>query len=69
MAGSNASRYLFLFLVGLMVGVVGVVMVMRAVDARTDHFPESAMRVMAWHMQCPDEWGPRSVAARGVTPG
>jgi len=50
MAGSNASRYLFLFLVGLMVGVVGVVMVMRAVDARTDHFPESAMRVMAWHM-------------------
>ena len=49
MAGT-ASRYLFLFLIGLVVGIVGVVMVMRAVDARSDHFPESVMHVMAWHM-------------------
>jgi cytochrome c556 len=49
MAG-NASRYLFLFLIGLVVGIVGAVMAMRAIDARTNHFPESVMRVMAWHM-------------------
>ena len=49
MAG-NASRYLFLFLIGLVVGIVGAVMVARAIDARSDHFPESVMRVMAWHM-------------------
>ena len=49
MAG-NASRYLFLFLIGLVAGIVGAVMAMRAIDARTNHFPESVMRVMAWHM-------------------
>jgi cytochrome c556 len=49
MAG-NASRYLFLFLIGLVVGIVGVVMAMRAIDARSDHFPESVMHVQAWHM-------------------
>ena len=49
MAG-NASRYLFLFLIGLVAGVVGAVMVVRAIDARSDHFPESVMHVMAWHM-------------------
>lgn len=50
MAGSSASRYLFLFLIGLVVGIVGAVMVARAIDARTDHFPENVMGVMAWHM-------------------
>ena len=49
MAG-NASRYLFLFLIGLVVGIVGVVMAMRAIDARANHFPESVMHVQAWHM-------------------
>src|SRR6476646_6708498 len=49
MAG-NASRYLFLFLIGLVVGIVGAVMTMRAIDARSDHFPGSVMGVMAWHM-------------------
>ena len=42
---SNASRYLFLFLIGLVVGVVGTVMAMRALDARQDHFPTSVMQV------------------------
>jgi hypothetical protein len=47
---SNASRYLFLFLIGLAVGAVGAVMAMRALDARSDHFPGSVMEVMAWHV-------------------
>ena len=47
---SNASRYLFLFLIGLAVGIVGTVMAMRAIDARQDHFPSSVMEVQAWHM-------------------
>ena len=49
MAGAGA-RYFFLFLVGLVVGAVGVVMVMRALDARRDRFPESVMEVQQWHM-------------------
>lgn len=44
------TRYLFLFLVGLMVGVVGAVMALRALDARKDHFPEAVMQVQQWHM-------------------
>ena len=47
---SNASRYLFLFLIGLAVGILGTVMAMRAIDARQDHFPSSVMEVQAWHM-------------------
>lgn len=46
----NGSRYLFLFLLGLVVGVVGVVMALRAWDARKDHFPEALMHVQGWHM-------------------
>ena len=49
MAGAGA-RYFFLFLVGLLVGAVGVVMAMRAIHARQDHFPESVMHVQQWHM-------------------
>ena len=47
---SNAQRYLFLFLIGLAVGIVGTVMAMRAIDARQDHFPTSVMQVQQWHM-------------------
>ena len=49
MAG-NASRYLFLFLIGLVVGVIGTVMAMRAIDARQDQFPTSVMEVQGWHV-------------------
>lgn len=49
MAGTGA-RYFFLFLVGLVVGAIGVVMAMRALDARKDHFPESVMEVQQWHL-------------------
>ncbi|MDG2518202.1 hypothetical protein [Lysobacter soli] len=47
---SNASRYLFLFLLGLVVGVVATVMAMRAIDARKDHFHDSVMHVQGWHL-------------------
>lgn len=46
----NASRYLFVFLLGLFVGAMAVVMALRAWDARKDHFPESLMHVQGWHM-------------------
>lgn len=49
MAG-NAPRYFFLFLIGLVVGVIGTVMLMRTWDARRDHFPESLMYVQQWHI-------------------
>lgn len=46
----NGSKYLFLFLLGLVVGAVCVVMGLRAWNARKDHFPESLMHVQGWHM-------------------
>lgn len=47
---SAASRYFFLFLIGLVVGAIGTVMAMRAIDARKDHFPDSLMHVQQWHL-------------------
>ena len=43
---SNASRYLFLFLIGLLIGAVLTVMALRALQARKDPFPDSVMHVM-----------------------
>ena len=43
---SNASRYLFLFLLGLVGGVVLAVFAFRAIKARQDPFPDSVMQVM-----------------------
>jgi hypothetical protein len=48
-SGNAAARYFFLFLVGLVVGIVATVMALRALDARKDHYPESVMHVMAAH--------------------
>ncbi|MDH5824380.1 hypothetical protein QFW77_15510 [Luteimonas sp. RD2P54] len=48
---SAAGRYLFLFLLGLAVGVVATVMVVRALEARADHFPDSVMHVQQWHLE------------------
>jgi hypothetical protein len=50
-------RYLFLFLLGLVVGIIGVVMVMRAIEGRKtaqDRFPEAVMHVMDSHMDMLD---------------
>jgi hypothetical protein len=52
-SGSNAGRFLFLFLLGLVIGVVGVVMALRALDARKtwqDRYPKAAMQLMQAHM-------------------
>lgn len=46
---SAASRYLFLFLIGLVVGAICTVMALRAIQARQDPFPDSVMHVMAKH--------------------
>ncbi|MET1024008.1 MAG: hypothetical protein ABWX87_06825 [Pseudoxanthomonas sp.] len=43
---SQASRFLFLFLLGLLVGAIATVMAMRALQARKDPFPHSVMHVM-----------------------
>lgn len=50
---SAASRYFFVFLIGLVVGIIGVVMVLRALDGRKtwqDRFPDAAMTVMSAHV-------------------
>lgn len=44
---SHAYRYLFMALLGLLVGVVATVMLARALQARRDPFPDSLMHVMA----------------------
>ncbi|MFT3762737.1 MAG: cytochrome c [Pseudoxanthomonas sp.] len=46
---SNASRYLFLFLLGLVVGAVAAVMGLRAWQQRQDPFPDAVMHVMGKH--------------------
>lgn len=46
---SHATRYLFLFLLGLVIGAIGTVMALRAIDARRDHFHEAVMHVQGWH--------------------
>lgn len=43
----NAGRYLFLFLLGLVIGAICTVMALRALQARTDPFPDALMQVMA----------------------
>ena len=47
---SAAARYLFLFLLGLVLGAIGAVMLLRAWQARQDPFPDSLMHVQEWHM-------------------
>lgn len=46
----SGSKYLFLFGLGLVIGVVATVMAVRALDARKDHFPDSVMQVQQWHL-------------------
>ena len=48
---SAAYRYLFMALLGVLVGAVATVMLMRAVQARRDPFPDSLMQVMARQTQ------------------
>ena len=47
----NGRKYLFLFLIGLVMGAIGTVMLMRAWQARQDPFPDSVMHVQEWHLK------------------
>jgi cytochrome c556 len=47
---SNFGRYLFLLLLGLVLGAIGTVMALRSIEARKDPFPEALMHVQQWHM-------------------
>ncbi|MGJ4729233.1 hypothetical protein [Luteimonas sp. SDU101] len=47
---SAASRYLFIFLLGLVIGIVAVVMLLRALESRKtwrDHYPDALMHVLS----------------------
>lgn len=48
---SAFGRYVFVFVLGLVLGAIAVVMIMRALNERRDHFPDSVMHVQAWHLQ------------------
>ena len=47
---SAAGRYLFLLILGLVLGAIATVMLLRTLEARKDHFPDALMQVQAWHM-------------------
>ena len=50
---SAAGRYLFLFLLGLVLGIVAVVMLLRTLEGRKtwqDHYPEATMQLLSAHM-------------------
>lgn len=49
---SVAGRYLFLFLLGLVLGIVAVVMLLRTLEARKtwrDHYPHATMQLLSAH--------------------
>lgn len=50
---SQAGRYLFLFLLGLVIGIVAVVMLLRALEGRKtwqDHYGQATMQLLSAHM-------------------
>jgi hypothetical protein len=47
---SNAQKFLFMLILGLVLGVIATVMALRAIEARQDHFPDSVMQVQQWHL-------------------
>lgn len=47
---SRAKRYLFLLILGFVLGAIATVMGMRALQARQDPFPDALMHVQGWHM-------------------
>ena len=49
---SAAGRYLFVFLLGLVIGIVCLVMLLRSLEGRKtwrDHYPTAAMQLMSAH--------------------
>lgn len=49
--GSASMRYFFVWAVGLVLGIIATVMLMRAWQARQDPFPHALMTVQAHHMK------------------
>lgn len=49
LSGNRAGRYFFMAMLGLVIGVVGTVMAMRAWQARQDPYPHALMNVMQAH--------------------
>jgi hypothetical protein len=47
---SAFGRYMFVLLLGLVLGAIATVMLLRSLDARKDHFPQSVMQVQSWHI-------------------
>jgi len=59
-ATSRAGRYLFVFLLGLVLGIVAVVMGLRALDAGKtwqDHYPVASMQLLVAHSAQLDRLG------------
>ncbi|WP_115049163.1 hypothetical protein [Xanthomonas arboricola] len=48
---SRASRYAFLLVLGVLIGLVGTVMVARVLQARRNPVPDSLMQVMAYQLR------------------
>jgi hypothetical protein len=48
---SAFSRYMFVLLLGLVLGAIATVMVLRTLEARKDHFHDSVMYVQEWHLK------------------
>ncbi len=49
-SGSASMRYLFVCVLGLVIGIVATVMLMRAWQARQDPLPKAIMEVQKFHM-------------------
>lgn len=69
---SSAARYLFVFGLGLVLGIVAVVMLLRTLDARKtwqDHYPEATMHLLSAHSaQLRDALQANRCAATDVLP-
>ena len=66
---SAAGRYLFLLILGLVIGVIAAVMALRALDARKDHVPDAVMYLQGWHMgQLDDDIKSNRCAATDTLP-
>ncbi|MBJ6982957.1 hypothetical protein [Luteimonas sp. MC1572] len=69
---SAAVRYLFVFVLGLVLGVVAVVMLLRALEARKtwqDHYPKATMHLLSAHSaQLRDALQANRCAATDVLP-
>jgi hypothetical protein len=48
---SAFSRYFFVLLLGLVIGAIMTVMLLRTLEARKDHFHGSVMHVQQWHLK------------------